>query len=69
MSDITPLHPSPVDSYSYPNLTTQELDRDLVNLFLPELDLLAQPRELERLYPAGFWDDLLPAEAELLRVA
>jgi hypothetical protein len=49
--------------YSYPTLTTKELDRDIVNLFLPEIDLLAQPGELERLYPPGFWDDLVAPDA------
>ncbi|WP_460584020.1 hypothetical protein [Hymenobacter arcticus] len=63
MSDFTPTEADPAGPYSYPNLTTKELDRDIVNLFLPEIDLLAQPGELERLYSPGFWDDLLAPDA------
>jgi hypothetical protein len=63
MTDMTSTEAAPTGPYSYPNLTTKELDRDILNLFLPELDLLAQPGELERLYPPGTWDDLLALDA------
>lgn len=63
MTDITLTEVDPTGSYSYPNLTTKELDRDIVNLFLPEIDLLAQPGELEQLYPPGTWDNLLAPDA------
>ncbi|GAB2470078.1 hypothetical protein GCM10011375_40770 [Hymenobacter qilianensis] len=45
----------PTEPCSFPNLTDRELDRDVVNLFLPEIDLFATDEELAAMYPPGDW--------------
>ncbi|WP_310395364.1 recombinase family protein [Hymenobacter sp.] len=38
---------------TYPNLTDQELGRDVINLFLPEIDLVASDEECAAMYLPG----------------
>ncbi|TDN39845.1 hypothetical protein E4631_23295 [Hymenobacter sp. UV11] len=41
------------------NITTQELDRDLLNLNLPVIDLIATEEECEAMYPPGVYKRMM----------
>ena len=41
------------------NITAKELDHDLLNLHLPEADLIATDEECAALYPPGVYQQLL----------
>ncbi|QKG55034.1 hypothetical protein [Hymenobacter sp. BRD67] len=41
------------------NITAKELDRDLLNLHLPEIDLIATDEECEAMYPPGVYRQMM----------
>lgn len=41
------------------NITAKELDRDLLNLHLPEIDLIATEQECEAMYPPGVYQQMM----------
>jgi len=41
------------------NITAQELDRDLINLNLPVIDLIATEDECEAMYPPGVYKQMM----------
>jgi hypothetical protein len=41
------------------NITTKELDRDLINLHLPEIDLVATDEECAAMYPPGIYKQMM----------
>lgn len=41
------------------NITAQELDRDLLNLNLPVIDLIATEEECEAMYPPGVYKQMM----------
>lgn len=47
-----------------PNISDKELDRDLVNLHLPDVDLIASDAECAAMYPPGVYDDMVNSTLE-----
>lgn len=41
------------------NITAKEIDRDLVNLNLPAIDLIATDEECEAMYPPGVYKQMM----------
>ena len=41
------------------NIKAKELDRDLINLNLPEADLIATEQECEAMYPYGVYQQMM----------
>ena len=41
------------------NITAKEIDRDLLNLNLPEIDLIATEQECEAMYPPGVYQQMM----------
>jgi hypothetical protein len=52
---------SPADNPkpSRPNISDKELDRDIVNLQLPDVDLIASDEECAAMYPKGVYEDMI----------
>lgn len=53
----TPTPEQPADPHH--NITAKELDRGLINLHLPEIDLIATDQECAAMYPPGFYAQML----------
>ena len=56
--------PDPNAKPPRPNISDQELGRDLLNLHLPEVDLVASDAECAAMYPAGVYDDIVNSTLE-----
>lgn len=56
-ADLTPTPEQPANLRH--NITAQELDRDLINLHLPEIDLIATDEECAAMYPPGVYAQML----------
>jgi len=56
-TDPTPTPEQPADPRH--NITAKELDRDLINLHLPEIDLIATDEECAAMYPPGVYAQML----------
>jgi hypothetical protein len=41
------------------NITAKEIDHDLLNLNLPEIDLIANEQECEAMYPPGVYQQMM----------
>lgn len=41
------------------NVTAKEVDRDLINLSLPVIDLIATEEECEAMYPPGVYQQMM----------
>ncbi len=46
------------------NISTKEIDRDLINLHLPEQDLIASAEECAALYPPGEYEQMIKSLLE-----
>jgi hypothetical protein len=56
--------PAAAPKPSRPNISDKELDRDIVNLNLPEVDLIASDDECAAMYPKGAYDDIVNSTLE-----
>lgn len=59
---MTTANPTPDEPFDpRHNITSKELDRDLLNLHLPEIDLIASDEECEAMYPPGVYRQMMKA--------
>lgn len=57
---MTTANPTPGEPFDpRHHITTKELDRDLLNLHLPEIDLIATEQECEAMYPPGVYQQMM----------
>ena len=62
-TESTPLLEQPADQHH--NITVKELDRDLINLHLPEIDLNAPDEECAAMYPPGVYAQMLKGSSTI----
>jgi len=61
-TEPTPTLEQPVDPCH--NITAREIDRDLINLHLPEVDLIATDEECAAMYRPGFYAQMFKELSE-----